>query len=603
MVLFGGNSNDVVGDGSDHLAGGSSSLVERLAHWAEQAGSDIAFTFVDYAGDRSGVAHSLTWSEIDRRVRATAARLQQHAAPGERAAVLAPQGLDYVVAFLGAIRAGLVAVPLFGPGLPGHTGRLEAVLADCAPACVLTTAAAAESVRPFLDKCGLDEHGRPPHRPKNVVAVDAVPDALAEQCAPVDLAPEDVAYLQYTSGSTRTPAGVVISHGNVMSNAAQLIAGYDLDRQRSQSVIWLPLYHDMGLMVGVIGPLVAGMRSVITDPLAFIQRPVRWLRLLSEHPGAFTAAPNFAFDYCVTRVRDRDKAELRLEQVDSLCNGSEPVRPATVERFAEAFAGCGFPPQAHRPSYGLAEATVFVAAAPRRTPVTTAFDRAALARGKAVVRAAADADTSHLVSCGTAVGQHLVIADPETGHRLGEDTVGEIWLHGPNIGRGLWNQPEASEQLFGATLHGEIGELPRAPWLRTGDLGVLHEGELYITGRIKDVIILDGRNHYPQDLEATVEEVHPVIRPGFVAAFAVPTENGEGVVVVSERGRGITRADVPAVTTKVRRALSEQHGVSVRDVLLVGPGEVPRTSSGKVARGECRRRYLEGELTPTEGAA
>ncbi len=597
MVLFGGNSNDVVGDASDHVAGASSSLLESLAHWAEHAGSDTAFTFMDYATDRTGVPHSLTWSELDRRVRATAARLQQLAAPGERAAVLAPQGLDYVVAFLGAIRAGLVAVPLFGPTLPGHAGRLEAVLADCDPACVLTTAAVVESVRPFLDKCRLDD------RPAPVVAVDAVPDSLAEQCAPVDLASDDVAYLQYTSGSTRRPAGVVISHGNVMSNAEQLIAGYDLNRQRSQSVIWLPLYHDMGLMVGLIGPLVAGMRSVITDPLAFIQRPVRWLRLLSDHPGAFTAAPNFAFDYCVTRVRDRDKAELRLDHVDSLCNGSEPVRPATVERFAEAFAVCGFPPQAHRPSYGLAEATVFVAAAPRRAPLTTAFDRAALASGTAVVRAAADADTSQLVSCGTAVGQHLVIADPETGHRLGEDTVGEIWLHGPNIGRGLWNQPEASDRLFGATLHGDIGELPRTPWLRTGDLGVLHGGELYITGRIKDVIIVDGRNHYPQDLEATVEEVHPVVRPGFVAAFSVPTEDGEGVVVVSERGRGVTRADIPTVTTKVRRALSEQHGVSVRDVLLVGPGEVPRTSSGKVARGECRRRYLEGELTPTEGAA
>ncbi len=571
------------------------SLTNPLERWASSRAPERAFTFMDYAADREGVARSLTWADLDRRVRAVAATLQRVAVPGERAAILAPNGLEYVVGFLAAIHAGLVAVPLFGPELPGHADRLESVLADCEPACVLTTSATACAVRAFLEV----QHGA---RPREVVLVDAVSDALADEWVsrPADLS--DVAYLQYTSGSTRTPAGVVITHRNVVVNANQIADAYQIAADRSTIVVWLPLFHDMGLVLSVAVPLVLGVPSVLMDPMAFVKRPVRWLRMLSEHSGGVTAAPNFAFEYCVRRVKEADRAELRLQRAAVLINGSEPVRPGTIERFAQAFGPCGLDPTVHRPSYGLAEATVFVAASgPAVVPRATWFDTELLAAGTAVP--AVGTGGSLLVSCGAPEGQHLAIVDPAQRRRRPDGQVGEIWLHGANVGAGYWNQPEASAATFGARL-ADGDDLPPGPWLRTGDLGVVHEGELYIVGRIKDLVIIDGRNHYPQDVEATVEAAHPAIRPGYVAAFSVPTDEGEGLVVVAERAHEAGPGLEPrAVAATVRRAVAERHGVTVRDFRFVRVGQVPRTSSGKLARSACRERYLAGELALIGGTA
>ncbi|MGW4056661.1 fatty acyl-AMP ligase [Amycolatopsis sp. NPDC004747] len=553
---------------------GGDTLTACLRHWAATTPDTPALTFADFAADPAGRRRSLTWRQLAERVDAAAGALP--VSPGDRVAVLCPQGPDYVVGFLAAIAAGAIAVPLFDPGLPGHAGRLAAVLADCAPSAVVTTAAARSGVEAFL---GRDADAV-------VVAVDR-PEPARTWPAPA-AAPDDVAYLQYTSGSTRSPAGVVLTHANVLANVGQAVRGLGLDPATATTVSWLPLFHDMGLVLGLLTPLALGLRSVLMDPLAFVERPVRWLELLGDHAGSWSAAPNFAFHYCATRIREADRARLRLGRVAAIVNGAEPINPDVLDRFHTAFAPAGYRPELTRPAYGLAEATVFVTTGPAAAPRVTTFDRDALATGTA--RPAGDG--VRLVACGTPAGQLVAIVDPETAVALPDGSVGEIWVHGPNVGDGYWQKPLESAETFGARVTGDGRR-----WLRTGDLGVRHDGELYIAGRIKDLIIVDGRNHYPQDVEATAASADPGIRPGSVAAFAVAGTDTEAVVVVAEH-RGHADLAEPAeraLAAAIRRLLSDAHGLALREVLLVPPGRVPRTSSGKIARGACRDRYLAGD--------
>ncbi|MGW3995517.1 fatty acyl-AMP ligase [Amycolatopsis sp. NPDC004772] len=553
---------------------GGNTLTACLRHWAATTPDAPALTFADFATDPAGRRRSLTWRQLAERVDTAAGALP--VAPGDRVAVLCPQGPDYVVGFLAAIAAGAIAVPLFDPGLPGHAGRLAAVLADCAPSAVVTTATARAGVEAFV---GQDV---------TVVAIDR-PEPARTRPAPA-AAPDDVAYLQYTSGSTRSPAGVVLTHANVLANVTQAVRGLGLDPAAATTVSWLPLFHDMGLVLGLITPLALGLRSVLMDPLAFIERPVRWLELLGDHAGSWSAAPNFAFHYCASRIRDADRARLRLGRVTAIVNGAEPINPDVVDRFHTAFAAAGYRPEMTRPAYGLAEATVFVTTGPAAAPRVTTFDRDALATGAA--RPAADG--VRLVACGAPAGQLVALVDPDNAVVLPDGSVGEIWVHGPNVGAGYWQKPLESTETFGARL---AGGLPEGPWLRTGDLGVRHDGELYIAGRIKDLIIVDGRNHYPQDVEATAASADPGIRPGSVAAFAVAGPDTEAVVVVAEHRGHADLAELAerALAAAIRRLISDAHGLALRDVLLVPPGRVPRTSSGKIARAACRDRYLAGD--------
>ncbi|MEU0948029.1 fatty acyl-AMP ligase [Streptomyces canus] len=555
------------------LAPAFRSLPEYVRHWAQTTPERRAFTFVDHPAPHSrGVHRTLTWRRLDVRVRAVAARLVEEAEPGARVAVLCPQGLEYVTGFLGALAAGMVAVPMYPPGLPGHGDRLAAVLADAQPAVVLTVSQVWDEVR---DLCG-DSSGR-------VVAVDQVPDAAVEELPPSG---GEIAYLQYTSGSTRTPAGVEIGHANVVANARQALGAYGADVHPVTCVGWLPLYHDMGLVLSVAAPVVRGLLSVLMDPVAFLHEPARWLRLLSAHPRALSAAPNFAYDYCASTVTEDQKADLRLDGVMALINGSEPVRPTTADRFQAAFAAQGLGATTHCPSYGLAEATVFVSAARPGEPVRRfALDRDALAEGKALPARPDDPRAVLLAGCGTPVGQEVLIVDPVSGARLSEGEVGEIQVRGPNVGRGYWNRDEQTRRVFGTDGR-----------LRTGDLGTVLEGQLIVTGRLKDLIVVDGRNHYPQDLEATVQDAHPAVRRDRLAAFGVAGTSGERVVVVAEHARttSLAEIDVPALVRAVRAAVSGRHGLRLADVLLVPPGTVPRTSSGKVSRALTRERYLAG---------
>ncbi|MFI8075013.1 fatty acyl-AMP ligase [Streptomyces sp. NPDC086033] len=559
------------------LAPAFRSLPEYVQHWARTTPDRRAFTFVDHpVPDSRGVHRTLTWRRLDVRIRAVAARLAEEAGPGARVALLCPQGLEYVTGFLATLAVGLIAVPLYPPGLPGQGDRLTAVLADARPSVVVTTSRHLGEVQELCDR---------------VVAVDQVPDAAAGDLEPVD---SEVAYLQYTSGSTRTPAGVEIGHANVVANARQALGAYGADAHPVTCVGWLPLYHDMGLVLSIAAPVVRGLLSVLMDPVAFLHEPARWLRLLAAHPRALSAAPNFAYDYCASAVTDAQKADLRLDGIVALINGSEPVRPGTADRFQAAFAGQGLVAETHCPSYGLAEATVFVSAARPGEPLRRfALDRDALAEGKALPARPDDPRAVLLAGCGVPAGQQVRIVDPVSGAPLSEGEVGEIQVRGPNVGRGYWNQEEQTRRVF--TTDGR---------LRTGDLGTVLEGQLIVTGRLKDLIVVDGRNHYPQDLEATVQDTHPAVRRDRLAAFGVAGGSGERVVVVAEHTRttSLAEIDVPALVRAVRAAVSGRHGVRLADVLLVPPGTVPRTSSGKVSRALTRERYLAG-VYAADGAA
>ncbi|MBE3000041.1 fatty acyl-AMP ligase [Nocardiopsis sp. HNM0947] len=588
-------------------------LPRLLDRWASERPHGIAYGFTDFTDDTQGSNTALTWAETARRVDLLAARVAAATAPGDRVAVLAPQGLEYVVAVLAVLRTEAIAVPLFAPGLPGHGDRLAATVRDCAPAAVLTTADAEPSVRAFLDPPSDGTDGAPVGTSVHtVIAVDAqLPETPADgpsvpRPPGVTRSPGDPAYLQYTSGSTGSPSGVVITHGALTANVRQLWAAAVGPEDRTVTTVgWLPLFHDMGLVLTVAVPLLTGSRAEFMDPAAFVMNPARWLRLLSRHTDVYSAAPDFAYEHCLRRVRERARQGLDLSGVRALLNGAEPIRPQTLERFARAFGPHGLDPNAMTPAYGLAEATVYVSMdAADRAPALRTVDRAALASGIAIERPGGGEHTSTLVSCGRPVGQEVAVVDPERATRLSEGTVGEIWVRGPNVATEYWGSPAHGAERFGARLDGGLG------WLRTGDLGVLLGGEIHVTGRLKDLIIADGRNHYPQDLEATAADAHPAVRRGRVAAFAVSGTHGEQAVVVAETDDALPAAEHGEVSRAVRRSVSAEHALGLHDVVLVGRGGVRRTSSGKLARSACREAYLAdrasgsapGGGAPREGA-
>ncbi|MUM15645.1 MULTISPECIES: fatty acyl-AMP ligase [unclassified Mycobacteroides] len=592
-------------DGNIDLPPGSTLLTNFERNVAE-FGATVSYRYLDFTRDDDGVATELNWVELDTRMRAIGARLQQVTQPGDRVAILAPQGIEYVIGFFAAIQAGNIAVPLFAPELPGHADRLDAVLADAAPSVILTTDGAAESVNAFLRKL-------PRERRPRVIAIDAVPDSVSGTFAPVELDTDDIAYLQYTSGSTRTPAGVEITHRAACTNVLQMILAGGLDTT-TRSVSWLPLYHDMGLIM-ILFPALCGGHITLMSPLAFVRRPRRWVKQLaveSEYGRVFAAAPNFAFELAAQRGLPPAGETWDLSNVAGLLNGSEPVTISAIEKFNEAFAPYGFPATAIKPSYGMAEATLSVATiAIDERPSVIFLDRVRLEEDRAVpVAPDAPMAVPH-VSCGQVIpSQWLVIVDPQTGAELPEGEIGEIWLHGANVGRGYWGRPSETEKTFHNKLRSRLEQRSHATgtdddsrWLRTGDLGVYLNDNLYVTGRIKDLVIIDGRNHYPQDIEATASEASPAVRSGYVSAFSVAAnqlaeaaiaDTSERLVVVAERAPGSGRAEQSPVVDAIRAAISRQHTLSVADVRLVAAGAIPRTTSGKLARGACRAEYLAG---------
>jgi long-chain fatty acid adenylase/transferase FadD26 len=564
-----------------------SSVAELLRKRARTQPDTVAYTFIDYEVDPAGFAESITWAQTYRRVQAVAEELLRIGEPGDRAAILAPQGLDYVVGFLGALHAGFIAVPLSAPQFGAHDERVTSVLRDSSPAVVLTTSAVVDEVVPYAD-------AESAHPAPEIVEIDALALEPSIATDPVPSARDRAAYLQFTSGSTRLPAGVMVSDRNVVANLEQVVSDYfgGLPPEDTTIVSWLPLYHDMGLIFGICAPFVVGRSAVLLSPMAFLQRPARWMQLLARYPCSFSAAPNFAFELAVRRTSDDDMAGLDLAHVLGIISGAERIHTATLRRFAARFAPFNLSEAAVRPSYGLAEATVYVATAgPGQPPKMVRFDYDKLSAGQAERCTDQAGGSVELVSYGPPRSSTVRIVDPD-GSENPAGAIGEIWVHGENVAMGYWRNPRQTQAVFRATLPGATPETPLGPWLRTGDLGVMSEGELFIVGRIKDLLIVDGRNHYPDDIEATIQE----ITGGRVAAISIPDERTEQLVAIIElKKRGNTQQDVlhrlNTVKREVTSAISQSHSVRVADLVLVPPGSIPITTSGKVRRAACAERY------------
>lgn len=554
-------------------------LLAVLRERASLQPNDVAFTF----HDDDDAQESVTWAQLHRRSSNLALDVQKHTSAGDRAIILAPQSLEYVVAFLAALQAGVIAVPLSVPLAGIHDERVTAVLRDASPTALLTTSAVVPSFAPYAAPNG---DGPAPV----VIEVDAV-DLDARRSGGVRRGDrQDIAYLQYTSGSTRTPAGVEITHANLSANWKQIVAGILPEYRMPHTVVsWLPYYHDMGLMLGLCGGILGGWPTAVMSPMSFLARPARWMQLLARSPQPFSAAPNFAFALAAARTSDEDMAGLDLGHVLYIMSGAERVNQATLARFTQRFARFNLTESVVRPAYGLAEATLYVAAhEPSRAIPFVHFDSEELAVGRAV----RSASGTPLVSYGVPRSPSVRIVDPEETTEMPSGTVGEIWVRGDNVSPGYWRRTTETARSFGATIASPSPGTPADGWLRTGDLGFLSDSELFIVGRIKDLLIVRGRNHYPDDIEATTQE----ISGGRAAAIAVVDQNTEKLVVIVEvKRRGQSDDEVADALRTVRQevtsAISHAHGVGVEDVVLVAPGSIPITTSGKVRRASCVELY------------
>ena len=557
------------------------SYVDVLGHHSTRRGTQLALTELPNLKDEG---RRFTYAEMDRRCRAIAAQLQAAGATGERALLAFDNDADYLLTFLACAYAGVVAVPLFAPMQRTHIERFKAVAVDCGARFLLTNRGASERGL----RLGLGEAGFPPFTP---VAIDTVDDAMADRWLPHRPAAGDLAYLQYTSGSTGAPRGVMVTHGNLMYQGRYIMNGCEL-RPDDRALSWLPLYHDMGLIVGGLQPLFCGVPLWLSTPHAVVMHPERWLRAISTLRITHAGAPNFIYDLCCNSVQPERLAGVDLSSWAVAYNSAEPIRQSSIERFVRMFEPLGLPATAPHPAYGLAEATLAVSIKPRDSlPVLQPVDAGQLSVGR-VEAPAADRPERTLVSCGTlALQTQVAIVDPETRARCPAGRIGEIWVAGPTVARGYWARPEESRETFEART--DAGE---GPFLRTGDLGFLDRaGQLFVTGRVKDLIIVAGKNHYPQDIEETVESVSPAIRPHAVAALAVDGRVGEAVMVLAEVQRRLAADfDAQATAQAIRTRIAQLHQVPVAEVVLLERGQLPMTTSGKIQRRASRELLLSG---------
>jgi acyl-CoA synthetase (AMP-forming)/AMP-acid ligase II/acyl carrier protein len=559
----------------------SQTLIELLRSRTHQQSDRQAYTFLV---DEGVVETTLTYGELDQRARSIAARLQSIVEVGDRVLLLYPPGLEYIAAFFGCLYAGAIAVPAYPPRNNRNLHRLQTLVQNAEAAVSLTTSPILSRIAPHVSQNSY-------LAPLVWQATDQIPDWVANDWREPSISGDSLAFLQYTSGSTSAPKGVMVSHQNLLHNERLIQSVF---QQTDQSVIvgWLPLYHDMGLIGNVIQPLFVGAPCILMSPMAFLQRPVRWLQAISRYRATTSGGPNFAYDLCVRKINDEQRAGLDLSSWQVAFNGAEPVRQETLERFAAAFAPCGFKFDAFRPCYGLAEATLLVSGRTGNEPlVATTVQAGALEAGHAIKTTSAE-DAYTLVNCGGASAQDkVVIVDPKTLTECAPGAVGEIWVAGPGVAQGYWNDPAETDRIFRAYLP-ENGD---GPFLRTEDLGFLLDGKLFVTGRLKDLIIIRGLNHYPQDIELTVERCHTALRPGCCAAFSVEVAGEERLVIVQEVDqRRQFRAET--VIESINEAVAREHELQAHAIVLVTPGTVPKTSSGKIQRFACREAFLSGAL-------
>jgi acyl transferase domain-containing protein/acyl-CoA synthetase (AMP-forming)/AMP-acid ligase II/acyl carrier protein len=565
-------------------------LVDLLTQRAARRGDNLAFTF-----SRDGDEHEIsqvTYRELDRRARHIAADLQSQGATGKRVLVLCPPGLDFIASFFGCLYAGAIAIPVHPPMREHLLPRVESIIADVQPGYALTTSEIEPKIKPAID-------GLPGGQALRWTLTDGDAAGSEANWVPPQIDGESIAMLQYTSGSTSAPKGVVLTHGNLVHNLVTIAEawGANPDMPYVTGVFWLPPYHDMGLIGGLLGTMYVGGHSILMPPTAFIKRPMRWLEAISRHRAMITAAPNFAFDLCVELSTPQERAALDLSNWSVALCGAEPVRTATLDGFAELFAPAGFRPEAFYPVYGLAEGTLLVSGgSDLPVPMLQHVDRVALGDNRVIDVAADNPNVATMVGCGKIRGgQRVIIVDPETRLECAGDQVGEIWVSGGSVAHGYWGAPELSAETFSATL-ADTGE---GPFLRTGDLGFLHSGELFVTGRRKDLIIIRGTNHYPNDIELTVQDTNPALLRGRGAVFSIAPEPGaaEQLVVVQEVDPSrVSGEQADEAMQVIRAAVTQNHSVRTHAVVLVQPLQLPTTSSGKIQRSACKQQYLDGEL-------
>ncbi|MDJ0732648.1 MAG: fatty acyl-AMP ligase [Nostocaceae cyanobacterium] len=560
-----------------------STLVDILKTRALHQPEQTAYTFL-VNGETEEI--SLTYQELDRKAKAIAYELKNIKATGERALLLYPSGLEFIAAFFGCLYAGVVAVPANPPRRNQRLTRLQAIVKDAQATIVLTTTSILSNIeRRFKEESELAS--------LPCISTENIDSNQGQDWQFPPINRDSLAFLQYTSGSTSTPKGVMINHGNLMHNEEMIKRAF---QHTEQSVVvgWLPLFHDMGLIGNVLQPLYVGIPSIFMSPVAFLQKPWRWLNAISRYQATTSGGPNFAYDLCVNNISISEQESLDLSSWNLAFNGAEPVQAKTLQEFAQTFASCGFRQSALYPCYGMAETTLFVTGRLKTSPqLLQRINADALAQNQVVVES--KNERNHLlVSCGKAwCDQQVIIVNPETLLQCPPDQVGEIWVSGASIASGYWGRREETEYTFQAYL-ADTGE---GPFLRTGDLGFLHDNQLFVTGRLKDAIIIRGQNYYPQDIELTVEKSHPALRSSCGAAFCVDIDNSERLVIVQEVERSYLRQlNGQEVVGNIRQAITAEHSLQVYAVVLIKTNSIPKTSSGKIQRHVCRSGFLAGNL-------
>lgn len=567
-------------------------LVDLLCYRAQHQPNQIAYTFLQ---DGEIEAARLTYEELDRKARSIAAHLQSLGAAHERALLLYPPGLEFITAFFGCLYAGVIAIPAYPPRPNRSISRLEAIVADADASITLTTASLLDTIEHrFAEVPGLAA--------LHWVPTCTIADHLSSTWQKATVSSDSLAFLQYTSGSTGNPKGVMVSHGNLLSTSADLDRGW-VHTSESVMVTWLPTFHDMGLIYGVLQPLYKGFPAYMMAPLSFLHRPYLWLKAISRLRATHSAGPNFAYDLCVRMVSPEQRATLDLSSWYMALNGAEPVRADVLEQFAETFKTCGFNRTAFCPGYGLAETSLKVSAVRKGDrPTFYRVESEALEQNQVVEASKDYQNVKTLVGCGySEINAKIAIVNPKTLTCSAPKKVGEIWVSSASVAQGYWNRPKETEETFHAYLKDtgvrDSVSAGEGPFLRTGDLGFLKDGELFVTGRIKDVIIIRGRNYYPQDIELTVERSHPALRPSCGVAFTIEVQGQERLVVVQEVERSyLRRLDVEEVVGNIYQALQVEHELEVFATVLLKTGSIPKTSSGKVQRRACKAMFLEGNL-------
>ncbi|MEA5565925.1 AMP-binding protein [Anabaena sp. UHCC 0399] len=561
-----------------------STWIELLSYRAIHQPDKIAYIFLQ-EGEKE--TFRLSYQELDTLSRAIASQLQSLELTGERALLLYPPGLEFIAAFLGCLYAGVIAVPAYPPRQNQKMTRLSAIVSDASAKVALTTNSLLKDIqRSFVQDSELNT--------LHTLATDNIDSNQAPNWQKPEFNSDTLAFLQYTSGSTGTPKGVMVSHDNLLHNCEYMKQAFSFTPE-SLPVSWLPSFHDMGLILGILEPLYTGVPVILMSPTAFVQQPIRWLQAISHYKATHSGGPNFAYELCINRITQEELATLDLSTWHFAYNGAEPVRRHTLERFAEKFQPCGFRSNFLYPCYGMAEATLMISGGlGEAEPVYCTVKADELAQNQIVEASSNTQNVRQLVGCGREwLDTKIVIADPESLTQCLPNQVGEIWTSGRSVTQGYWQRPEQTEETFKAQLR----DTQEQPFLRTGDLGFLKDGELFITGRLKDVIIIRGRNHYPQDIELTIQQSHPALRPDSGAAFAVEVEGEERLVVVQEVHRNYLRQlNVDEVVGAICEAVSEQHELQVYAVLLLKTASILKTSSGKIQRHGCKNGFLTGNL-------